>query len=1448
MPKPEGYIDLNRQFSLRENDDNADALAETSCDALSWLHRRSLIGWTKLIDSKGVAIVLGEPGSGRTWEFRARAQKLSEEGRPSFFVQLQHLIDHKLVELLDTEDSKPFQIWKQGSEQATFFLDAVDEAKLRSISDFEAALRNFRTSLGANALGRSRVLISCRVHQWDHVADSERIKTYLHLPEEELIPPETDLDDADEYEAKTSKVQTSKWLQVWILQPLDRERIAQYAKHKRISNVDGFLEALGKHHCWDFAGRPYDVDFLLGYWERYKRLNSLASMLDELVESQLHETKLENVKNQPLAKEKARAGAESLAAASVLCRRLDFFPPSVHHSIDSSALEIARCLSGDWTDAEIGALVDRPIFNAPSFGRIRFQHRRTTEYLAACWVRRLMSESSVAELKNLLFAEHRGLLAVRESRAPLAAWLAGLSEQPWALELRRLLLRSSPHVFFRYGDPSGLPQSYKESIINAFVTRHEHRDALRTRSDAGSLSRLADETMARVLNEHLRSPALLPGVKIELLRMATYGRVTGCVPAALELVTSHTNRGDLPGYAMWVIQECADRSQKQELARMLDSFESLSPAFAGELCQTLFPEVISISELEALVKKTIERPRLESTLGYAVNQSFATLSHKEPRISALAMCLRLLSQEPYLPETAVSSRFIWLGECIPPLLLRILEEPILNADETTVAAKAVWLCKDRHFRSELVICDDESGKMDLDKLTRRHPDVRQQSFWLDIEAEGRKPHRNRDPQWQGRWSFGSHLEFQATMADLDWMLTDLREKESPADREVVFHLYYACWVGLGGKRPELKCIRELIKYDRKLAAVLRGNLWTLRFSLWHRFWSYQKSQGIFNKWYWKHQKMRLERFRETVTEHCRLHVGIRHIRSGSAVGWLGYLINQSIGSGSRITVRNWGKLQKLYGRRIPWLGRRIVSATQQGCIKLWETYCPDPTRRTNGGEIGIVGIQFLHDTGKLRFDKIDADTARKAACYATQEINDFPEWFDELAEHHPGVVRSVLMECLKKEWALEGGKECYPDFMSRLSRDSCHHAPLVASELILMLKAGDPPNNRVLEHVLLLIVRHGNVTVSEWSVLAASRIVLYKEDDSQHRLWLALWIQADAQAAMTFLEETLPPPECADPMANSVVLLCAGMLRDIQPIPTLPSADYRNPSHAERFIRLVYRYVKPENDLRHVGGYSPVARDDAQHFRGNLITPLASRNERDIDEILARLADAPELSDIRDYILHTMDERAERMADAQAWSEEEFRAFAKDREVLPGNLDDLFHVVLRRIEGIKHDVEDAEESIRDEMNASRNEAGLQSFLVRKLRERNNQRYTAPKEPQIDGEERPDIQIHRSGIAGHVQIEVKLGDMKARSINSLKTDLEHQLLGQYMRDQHSTHGIFVVGFAGDGRRSTWNDPETGNEVGFRDVIDLLQARAMQLESGEEANKKIRVVGIDFGERQ
>lgn len=308
--------------------------------------------------------------------------------------------------------------------------------------------------------------------------------------------------------------------------------------------------------------------------------------------------------------------------------------------------------------------------------------------------------------------------------------------------------------------------------------------------------------------------------------------------------------------------------------------------------------------------------------------------------------------------------------------------------------------------------------------------------------------------------------------------------------------------------------------------------------------------------------------------------------------------------------------------------------------------------------------------------------------------------------------------------------------------------------------------------------------------------------------------------------------------------LCARFRSRVEQFPVLHEPDFISPEVAERFIRFVYRHLPPASDLCHSGSYSPGLRDEAQYFRDGLLTQLSGNTSPLAEKALQNLMEAPEMSSVRDVIAHLLESRSERMADSVPWSENEVRDFSERYEAMPKTADDLFHIVCRRLDGIKYDVEQAEESLRYNIREGDEESHLQAFLVSELRRRNNGRYTAPKEPEVDGGERPDVQIHRPGIDGNIQIELKLADMASRSLSSLLADLEGQLAGQYLRARDAKYGIFVVGFAACRTRRGWLDPESNENLSFREVIVRLQERADFLSRTIDDVERLHVIGIDF----
>src|SRR5262249_46593995 len=106
------------------------------------------------------------------------AAGLGEGGRPAFYATIEQLSNGPFG--LSRAERILFDAWKAGSEQAWFFLDSVDEARLNR-KKFDDELRYLVAEVGTE-LGRARVLVSCRVSDWKGKSDRRTMLDVLPIP------------------------------------------------------------------------------------------------------------------------------------------------------------------------------------------------------------------------------------------------------------------------------------------------------------------------------------------------------------------------------------------------------------------------------------------------------------------------------------------------------------------------------------------------------------------------------------------------------------------------------------------------------------------------------------------------------------------------------------------------------------------------------------------------------------------------------------------------------------------------------------------------------------------------------------------------------------------------------------------------------------------------------------------------------------------------------------------------------------------------------------------------------------------------------------------------------------------------------------------------------------------------------------------------------------------
>jgi len=115
------FIELNRTF----HEISKESSKNDGVD-ISQAFGVESFNWANLINEYRI-IILSEAGSGKTAEIRNVACKLREQGKPAFFLRLEHIpIDFE--DAFEVGTYKAFNEWLASAEEGWLFLDSVDEA------------------------------------------------------------------------------------------------------------------------------------------------------------------------------------------------------------------------------------------------------------------------------------------------------------------------------------------------------------------------------------------------------------------------------------------------------------------------------------------------------------------------------------------------------------------------------------------------------------------------------------------------------------------------------------------------------------------------------------------------------------------------------------------------------------------------------------------------------------------------------------------------------------------------------------------------------------------------------------------------------------------------------------------------------------------------------------------------------------------------------------------------------------------------------------------------------------------------------------------------------------------------------------------------------------------------------------------------------------------------
>ncbi len=1413
------FIDLDRRFlDVTELKDSEEAALHSY--TATFLGKEPGLGWKDVLASR-IVVILGEPGSGKTWELRNQAKLLKKQGF-SFFIHLDRLVESPILEALNSADQEQFLTWKKRGGEVTFFLDSVDEAKFRKQQDFARALDCFARGVGSIVAHQVRLVISSRISEWRVHADREELLQRfgnVHIPREKR---------------KDKPTTETPEFRVVQLEPLDRSRVKKFAEEIGLQNPESFIDAIDIHHAWEFVRRPIDVADLIGYWLEHGQLGTLSELIEFSLSNKLRETP-ERIQNDPLALQLARIGAECLGAAVLLCRRFNFFITDTIPPTDTSGAIVAEeCLPNDWSPAKSRAMLNRPIFDAASYGHIRFHNRRIAEYLAASWLEQRMKEGCpYPNLEDILFARRDGRNVIRPSLRPVVAWL-GVGNEGWNRRIREQVLACAPDLFLTHGDPQALPIEYKKSLLERLIANFSGRKLMYVDADAESLSRMAVPELAPQIASMLRDMTTSPDMRILLLRMIRHGQLRDCLDDALDIVDSPHESDELKSYAVAAIRDVGDKNARYRLEEITQNFENIETHLCGLICEAIYPQATGPQGLVSLLSNAQRVEHYSVDLPWYLKEHLKDNLPGDQAAVMLQELLRLAQEIPRLrhngKDTPISAQFYWLGKVIPMVLVHLLDWPRLENHEVELAARALWLLK--HF--------EHYGKMDhdlpgeLNPLLDRHPAIRRAYVWICIE-ETRSKQPEREPSLFSVFDYFDVVEQRE--ADIDWLIQDIREGPSQENRITALKLAVHLWHISGHKRSVRTRIKRSTKGNRKLVCLFKKES---AYSLRSRIKGFLYRRGFHS---WRNTARRLRNWIDQLYSNLRAQIwlwrNLKKLRDGTAIGALYELALEASENTNHYGALSWKPLKSKRGTL-------VARAAATGWKTIWRQFEPplphekeDPKRMDIRVIIGLSGINIAITDGDLNLAAMTSDDARRASRYAVNELNGFADWLPEVARYHPDIVRAVLVEYLLAEWRVPADREHVYEVLSSLGYDAKGTGSLVADDILKELQSHDPLHYDVLKSALVILLNLSDPPRVALADLASQRTAAYAIDDPRFILWMAVWIQLDSASAMKKLKDELN--QAQDP-TGLMVKICAGLSTHFhRGYPLIENPDYLNAELLREFIPLVFHYVSVEEDIdRTRGGYTPTARDHAQDFRNSLIERLSRLPDPQADDVLHDFSEDPIFIHYRDYILHLIDQRVELSSEAIPWQPEDIQEFMQEHETSPHSAYELFKIACKRFSSVKDEVESGDISSRYDLHYDDQEPRLRSWLARQLRSLSKGHYTVSQEEEIDLEQRPDLRIEAPDM-GPVSIEVKWADNW--SLNQLREGLIDQLVVKYLRAPDSNYGIYVLGYKGN-KRKYWKDSERGRRVYFNELAQYLQGIAEAEVEHRNYTIGLKVFSINF----
>ncbi len=1428
-------VELNRRFVQCRDDERSDP------DLVARFGRTAgTLGWDDLLAKRRV-VLLAEAGSGKTTEMTARVRALAADGRAVFYATVEDVGRRGVEAALKAADRARLAAWRTSEQDAWFFIDSVDEAKNSGVK--------LRTALHAVAEGiasaerRAHIVLSGRYTDWQFRYDLAHLNEELAIPADQALPPPPTPDElvisTIHREAPKEEPPPEEPVVV-VMSGLDEARVRQFAAGQDVQNLDAFIGQIETANLWQFARRPLDVDWLVQFWHSHGRLGSLAEMLDICISERLQESNLDRARQDGLDVARATHAVERTGAALVFGRKETITVPDseIDLAAEASSLDIADVLP-DWSPHDRDALLARAVFDPATLGRARVHNDNqgvVRGYLAARWLNRLRKRNlSQTGLFDLLFAESYGIEVIKPSMQETAAWLS-----LWNENVAREVSRRNPFLLLTAGDPATLSRQTRETLLRQVTARIAAGERIPV-LDFDSLKRFSRPDLAEVVRKLWDEHAAQDEVHRFLLRVIWLGEIKDVADIAGKVALGSIPDRRTSIVAGRALMAAGDRTSKKQYAAFVKvNCAALPATVVWDALEKLFPVYLGVVDLLDILSR-VDITASDGGLGLDWHgpKLLEGINSPTELEAALTGLLSQLGGTVAADDRQLTKREEVYLSLIAAAVHRLLAiSPVDQAPVAAIAATARLGESARRSSSTRRTAGDVI--QDLQRSAAR----RRLAFWGVAERlaghrllGGRPIDSVWDMQMLG-WSVALSID------DIDWLLADGPTRKADHERQLAIHTAMTIWRDAKSPDALRDRIAAVAKTDPAMSAALDSWLKPRQPSP-----ELAKREKELKRLERRNALERAKHDQSWIDFAAKVRANpaeLKNLQPTTAKGTdsklfhLWQLLSQTADADRRYALDSVGPLE-------PMIGSEAAEGFRLGLIAHWRASTPWVRSARKDGELnqvrsldcmGLVGISLEAKSQSGWATALSSDDARRAAGYATLELNGFPDWLSDLARAKPDDVRAVLAQEVLAE--LKRPLDV-PRFgvLQDIARGDKIVAELMAPVVLAEIEARPNLPSPMLSPALDIVLRGGNAGRDRLETLAIERFNT-AIDAATSSLYIGTVFAIDGaagtMAVFAKLDQLDPAEQPALVQRVLPYVFGHGFSDDEPAVKNLPLESL------ERLVRLAYQTIRPENDNVHPSGevYSPDARDDAEHARGAAFGRLVNMPNRAGFDAILRLADVPGFPVPKARLHELAKERAEKDSESAAWKPGEAFAFEQSAETEPETPRDLQLVGLRRLTDMQHDLHHDDFQQGETLAGLDNEKAVQKWTADRLRLKQGRSYSVEREVHVADEKEPDIRLRAKATDASVPIEIKVAE--SWKLEELEAALTTQLCGRYLRAKDGRHGILLLVHQAP-KPEGWLD-RSGKVFTFDEVVSHLRAMAIAISGsfGDAPQPEIAILDV------